>query len=396
MRFLQWSRGLYIFCSIAVFFLDVDMNKEQEISLAIGRIINSCGGNVLQPEDKMKYLLMDLLPKYANERRLIWTALHNGVGIQMYESWQKSGTINDQARRSCKRRLQDAFVADEAAEMVIAWLEAAFAVRERLPVADDGPQGDTRTVAEAVSRKAVNNGTGIEAGRTGNTAAKVEESSLLSFAQRFLSASSRSGRNSRMTGSNAGNSSQPIGRYIFDEGIASIEPREFAGASQLREVIFTNSITKVGDEAFANCTLLKNTALLYNMTQLGNGIFKGCSSLERLGLPATLSHLPRALCKRCSSLINVNLPQRLREIGDEAFRECTSLQELRLPDGLESIGNRAFMGCSGLQKLRIGRKVKYIGRDAFLGCGRDFSLEIDNNTLAIRYCILHKIKYTRL
>lgn len=368
------------------------MNKDCEISLAIGKIINSCGSNVLQPENKMKYLLMDLLPKYVNERRLIWTALHNGVGIQMYESWQKSGTINDQARRMCKRRLQDAFVADEAAEMVIAWLEAAFAVRERLPVAYDGSQGDTSHVAEAVPLKAGTNG---EAGRAGNTAAKAEKTSLLGFAQRFLSSSSRSGRNSSRAAANAG-SSQLTGRYIFDEGIKSIASREFAGASQLTEVIFTNSITTVGDDAFANCISLKRAALLYNMKQLGNGIFKGCSSLEQLGLPATLSQIPRALCKRCSSLINVNLPQRIREIGDEAFRECTSLQELRLPDGLESIGDRAFMGCSSLQRLSIGRKVKYIGRDAFVGCGRDFSLEIDNNTLAIRYCILHKIKYTRL
>ncbi len=374
------------------------MTKDQEISLAIGKIINSCGSSVLQPEAKMKYLLMDLLPKYVNERQLIWIALNNAVGMKMHESWQKSGTVNDQARGICKRRLQDAFVADEAAEMVIAWLEAAFAVRERLPVADDGSQAHTKPVAEAVSLRRGNNTVRSNAGRDENVVGtgKAEQSSLLSFAQRFLSVSSRSGMNNSRNGGNVGRNGQHVGRYIFDDGITSIKPREFANAIQLTEVIFTNSITSVGDEAFANCTSLKNISLLYNMTQLGHSIFKGCQALERLGLPATLSQLPRALCKRCSNLVDVNLPQRLREIGDEAFRECTSLQELRLPEGLESIGDRAFMGCSSLNKLRIGRKVKYIGRDAFLGCDKDFSLEIDNNTFAIRYCILHKIKYTRL
>ena len=382
------------------------MDKDKEIALAIGKIINGYGGEMLSPYSRIKGLLMDLLPKYSKERRLIMIALSCGVGVVLYNNKDKNGRVNTKAKNSSKRFLLEAYVSEEAAEMVIEWIVASFSVRESLPkpkqyeyiyapVKQDFELHD----AENSSKKHLPT----------DTVEKRETDAVLrmrEIASRFLSPSSKSniiqGEDRTKikfdaTGHIFLQGDLRTDSYVFEDGVTSIAEKAFANASHLQSVTFTNSIIYVGKEAFANCTSLTNVVLLRNMKNLGEGIFKGCSALDSIILPSNMETIPGAMFKRCSNLININIPRTLQKIGDEAFRECAALEEINLPDTLASIsiGDRAFWGCSSLHTIRIGQNVKQIGRDAFLGCAPDFCIDVVNNMYVIKYCVVHHIKFNR-
>lgn len=57
-----------------------------EISQVVGKIINGYGVDYLKANSGIKPLLMDLLPKYVNERELLIKALSLNVGVDLYAS----------------------------------------------------------------------------------------------------------------------------------------------------------------------------------------------------------------------------------------------------------------------------------------------------------------------
>ncbi|MBR2142078.1 leucine-rich repeat domain-containing protein [Anaerovibrio sp.] len=266
------------------------MDKNKEIILAIGKIINGYGGEMLSPYSRIKALLMDLLPKYSKERRLILTALSCGVGNELYNNRGNDGQVSNKARNSSKRFLVEAYVSEEAAEMVIEWIVAAFSVRESLPKPKQyeavyEPVQQDFELSYAETEKSNNEQLPI------NTANNKESDDILrmrEMASRFLSSTSKSniihdrhGAKIKFdtTGSIVLQGDLQSDSYVFEDGVTSIGEKAFANASRLESVTFTNDIIFIGKEAFANCTSLTNVVLLRNMKKLGEGIFKGCSSL---------------------------------------------------------------------------------------------------------------------
>ena len=388
------------------------MDIDDEISLAIGKIINGYGSELLGKSLEIKGLLMDLLPKYKKERMLILTALSCGVGEELYKSKKKFGAVTDKTQNTCKRYLVEAYVSENAADMVIHWLVASFEVTEALPKPKryedncmhqsmqdfDLPLADD-TLPVQNSHIPSENGSNLEK--------RVDDSvsRMRSIASRFLSCKAKKaayqGDYSSQAKYDASGTVILQGDlhcdvFIFDDNIRIVGEKAFANARSLESVTFTNNIESIEKEAFMNCSALTNIIMLRSMKKIGEGIFKGCIALTTANLPANMLEIPMAMFKKCISLTCVNMPSALETIGDEAFRECSSLESITISDTVKCIGDRAFMGCSSLRTIMIGPGIKRIGRDAFVGCAPDFHIDVINNMRVIQYCILHKIRYNRL
>lgn len=376
------------------------MEKNEEISIAIGKIINGYGYKLLSPFSHIKGLLMDLLPRYKKEQMLLLTALSCGVGDELYKSKKNDGNVSDKAKKNCKRFLIEAYVSEEAADMVIGWIVASFEVKDSLPKPKHY-ENDTSPIIQDFEIASSENEPVSHADQIANDSVQH----MREIASRFLSSTSRKEKiqehdNSNIQCDDTGkvliHGDLTATEYIFDEEITTIGDRAFINANNLVSVTFTNNITNIGKEAFANCIGLTNVVLLRSMQVIGAGVFKGCSSLSNISMPSNMEIIPNSMFKKCSSLLSITIPRSVQIIGDEAFRECTSLKMVNMPATLTSIGNRTFMGCINLHSIIIPSSVKNIGRDAFIGCADDFSVDIIDNIYAIKYCILHHIKYNRI
>lgn len=391
-----------------------NMNKNEEISLAIGKIVNSYGNEALQSTDSknIKGLLMDLIPRYKNERALLLLAISCGVGTELYTKRTGGSNISDNTKRYCRKLLMEAYVSENAADMVINWIINSFDVKESLPKIERTKEilpGEQDFEICDLSSKRQNNDYRDSYQKLTNSQNDMQDSGLVirNIARRFLSRSSQEACKKNVVDYNVNIEYNAEGNMvlkgdftcdsiIFDENVEIIGARSFFNAVNLKNVTFTNGITKIGKEAFANCTALTRIVLLRNLRDMEEGIFKGCYSLENVKLPVSMDKIPASTFKKCLNLLDVNIPRKLTEIGDEAFRECESLRELIIPDTLVYIGDRAFMGCKELREITLGKGIKKIGRDAFVGCANDFCINIIDNMYVIKYCILQHIKYKRI
>ena len=387
------------------------MDIDDEISLAIGKIINSYGGELLGKPLEIKGFLMDLLPKYKKERMLILNALSCGVGEVLYKSKKESGGTTNRVQNTCKRYLLDSYVSEEAADMVIKWIIASFEVTEVLPkpqhYEEEPPTLSVQDFDISVPGSNFKQDSSCARESCSTPVADVKDSVLRmrSLANRFLSSGSKK------LVSEAGNdfslkydvSGKVVLQgdlkcqfFTFDDNVHTVGERAFANAHRLEGVTFTNNIEVIGKEGFINCSAIPNISILRSIKQIGEGAFKSCSSLTTANLPVNILEIPTAMFKKCISLTLVNMPRTLESIGAEAFRECSSLEAIIIPDTVKSIGDRAFMGCSKLRTITLGSHINKIGRDAFIGCDSEFYIDIVNNVRAIQYCIVNKIKYNRL
>lgn len=387
------------------------MDIDDEISLAIGKIINSYGGELLGKSLEIKGFLMDLLPKYKKERMLILTALSCGVGEALYKSKKESGVVTNRVQNTCKRYLLESYVSEDAANMVIKWLIASFEVTEVLPKSQYYEEEHTTLSIQdfdiSVSDDTFRQDSSIDNESCSTSVTEVKNSvfRMRSLASRFLSSRSKK---LVAEADNDYSLKYDVSRkvvlqgdlncqfFTFDDNVHVVGERAFANAHRLEGITFTNKIEVIGKEAFINCSALTNIIILRSIIKIGEGAFKNCSSLTTVSLPVNILEIPTAMFKKCISLTLVNMPRALESIGDEAFRECSSLEAIIIPDTVKSIGDRAFMGCSRLRTITIGPNINKIGRDAFIGCSSEFHIEIVNNVRAIQYCILNRIKYNRL
>lgn len=361
-----------------------------EISQVVGKIINGYGVDYLKANSGIKPLLMDLLPKYVNERELLIKALSLNVGVDLYASWERNGKVLTNAKQNAERILKEAFIAATAAKRVIRWLCNSFDVKEALPRhAYQGKLCSSPSIATKFSYEKV-------------VDAEKNISKMQSIADRFLNTTtknmhvSKDGNKLEARYEADGTVLKKINLYCtnftIEAKVSRIAAHAFANAKFLESVTFTNNVEVIEREAFWGCTRLKNVVLLPGVKIMGEGLFRGCIELVSVILPASISEISACMFKNCVNLSNINIPASLERIASEAFSGCHNLREIRCPDSLFFIDTKAFWGCSNLKKVFIPSNVREIGAEAFSGCSNDLCVDILNNDYAFEYCRRNDIK----
>ncbi len=142
---------------------------------------------------------------------------------------------------------------------------------------------------------------------------------------------------------------------------------QFAGCTQLAEVVIGEGLTEVSNNAFANCASLGKVTLPDTVTILGESSFQNCSKLTTINWPAELKSIGTSAFQKCTSLTELKLGTAVETLSSSAFRDCTGLTSITLPDSVVSLGVSVFHGCSKLSELTLGAKLTEIQGNAFTG-----------------------------
>lgn len=142
---------------------------------------------------------------------------------------------------------------------------------------------------------------------------------------------------------------------------------QFAGCTQLAEVVIGEGLTEVSNNAFANCAALEKVTLPDTVTILGESSFQNCSKLTTINWPAGLKSIGTSAFQKCISLTELKLGTAVETLSSSAFRDCTGLTSITLPDSVVSLGVSVFQGCSKLSELTLGAKLTEIQGNAFTG-----------------------------
>lgn len=150
---------------------------------------------------------------------------------------------------------------------------------------------------------------------------------------------------------------------------------------------------KIGRKAFKNAILLSSIVFTDTLKEIGESAFENCIGIENIILPRSIELIGERAFRYCERISSIVLPQGIKSIGACAFQGCRSLNSLSVPRSVREIGNMAFNGCSSLKKVIVQENVSFIGDGVFDGCP-DIEVAIKNNEYVVKYCKIHRIKYT--
>ncbi len=200
---------------------------------------------------------------------------------------------------------------------------------------------------------------------------------------------------------------------MVPDGVTTIAPEAFLGASRLAKVSLYKSVQNVGENAFGNCSALSTVQVYWsNPLSVPANTFAGVDVANAtLNVPVGTESLYAAadvwkdfgsiatfsdeysdiifadanVEAVCVSKFDTNGDGKINGVEAKAVTdlgnafsgntEITSFAELSYFTGLTEIAANAFKGCTALTTLTIPSSVKTIGESAFEGC------EVLNTTL---------------
>ena len=250
-------------------------------------------------------LLMDHLPDFDKERRLLVRAVKAGVLTMLVKGRGEPEIAVLKAKRYL---LGEIYLAENACDFILACFTYLL----------DLPYKSAYRVGEQETGQVENDDDGV----TG----AAEEASALTAADAVRSKLSRN--------------------IIVPEGYVKINDSVYHGYVRLKTVKLPSGMMVIGRYAFAECVHLVSIELPDSVCVIKQGAFSGCERLK-----------------------TVKLPRRLCEIDDELFGGCVSLSEVDIPSSVCMIGAGAFSGCQRLERVNLPKEIRYIDPTAFSYCG---------------------------
>lgn len=150
--------------------------------------------------------------------------------------------------------------------------------------------------------------------------------------------------------------------------------------------------TAIKGFAFDEFNFLKSVTIPEGVVAIGEYAFSNCVRLSVVNLPSSLRFIKTSAFESCPKLTSMNIPNGVISIEDGTFQFCENLQSVTIPDTVGSIGNSAFSCCENLGIIRIPDSVKYIGEDAFNYCS-NVIVECVEYSYVHKYCQANGIMY---
>ena len=276
-------------------------------------------------------LLMDHLPEFDKERRLLVRAVKAGVLATLIKGRHEPEIAILKAKRSL---MGEAFLAENASDFVLACFTYLL----------DLPYQSAYRVGEQEIRQVR-----TEEDTAGEAAFSASGAAALTAADAVRSKLSRN--------------------IAVPEGYVRINDFVYHGYVRLKTVKLPSTMLVIGRYAFAECVHLVSIELPDSVCVIKQGAFSGCERLK-----------------------TVRLPRRLCEIDDELFGGCVSLSEVDIPSSVCMIGAGAFSGCEKLERVNLPRGIRYIDPTAFSYCGM-LTVSCEAGSYARRFCEEHDIRH---
>ena len=205
-------------------------NAKENFRHALRAVIETYGTEILDDSRRTNALLMDYVPGQARERKLIVSALEEGIGGDLLKARGADSSDLKLCVNRCIRCLVDAtWVTEEAAQFAVDSITYALGIKI---TESSAPKQDH--LSELIKGTILPNNADLP--------------TLL-------------------------NQYQMIGY------------KAFAANSALKDVIVPQTIREIKPQAFLDCIHLKQVSLPATIEAIGAGAFSGCDSLETIQIP---------------------------------------------------------------------------------------------------------------
>ncbi len=406
-------------------------NRERDFFSAIKEIVATYGKSTIGDIQRMNALLMDYAPGQTRERKLIISALEEGIGGELVRSVDKTETERKLCFNRCvKHLIAESWVTEEAARFAVQAIAVAveFEISELPAVARQTARQQEKMLEKGACPRGVN-----------------LSSALLGYT---------------VIGYKAFAAHVSLVEAVVPHGVKRIMPKAFVDCVRLRRVVLPSSIEQIGHGAFAGCDALETVDIEKNpyygvvaglvidkkqkaLMRATRKIHSICaipheietvqaraferSEVEEISIPRSLRSF-HADCVRfcgklrqfsadsgnpyfstvggvlhtkdrtvllrfptgypgasyiveetvvrietgafsgCANLETITFTSSLKTIGPKAFELCPKLSSLLIPSSVELIGERAFQYCDKLASVMLPRSIQEIGDYAFCGC----------------------------
>lgn len=290
-------------------------NAKENIRQALYAVIEAYGTEILNNSRRTNALLMDYAPGQARERKLIISALEEGIGNELLKARGKNNGELQLCFKRCIRCLVDeSWVTEEAAQFAVEVIAYALGISStEIPQAKTNSSRSSQTQElELVKGSFVPNGT-----------------DLLTLLSRY----------------------QVIGY------------KAFAAEQSLKELILPQNIKIIKQKAFLDCVQLKQIALPSTIEEIGLGAFSGCDALESISMERNANYAVvggMLIDKKNKALMRVTrsasskcvIPREVTTIHARAF-ERSEIRSIVLPRNLSELARNAFVFCGNLESFEI-------------------------------------------
>ena len=390
----------------------------EKFKQALHALTDAYGMEILKDSRRTNALLMDYAPGQARERKLIISALEEGIGNDLLNARDNKDIDLQFCFKRCVRRIVDAsWVTEEAAQFAVETIAYALGISGVgiHKTAENQPQSEQKQMAELLKGAFVPNGDDV----------------LILLSQY------------QIIGYKAFAADQSLGELVLPQTIRIIKSNAFLGCTRLRKITIPSTIEKIGKGAFSGCDSLesicleknanysvaggmlidKNSKALMratrsvaskciiprevsaihahafersevrsvvlprNLSKLSENAFEFCGSLESFEIDSHNEHYctmegvlhtkdRKELVRFPSGYPGVNyiIEDTVTHIADGAFCGTANLEAMTFTSNLKSIGSRAFEYCRKLSSLVLPSSVEIIGERAFQYCDQLFSI----------------------
>lgn len=407
-------------------------NVYNDYKMILRNIVKTYGTGIFCEVHRVNALLMDFAPSQSRERKLIVSALEEGIALSLQNARIQNEADQQICLNRCIQRLIDETWVTEAA--------AQFAVN---------------SIAFAYGMGVIS-----EIPRTQYEASSIQTLELLKGTYDSSKTLEEVLRQYQIIGYKALATEQGLTKLKIPSCIHEIKSKAFWGCNHLKHITLPSQVERIGAYAYSRCDSLevieierntnyividgmlidqKSKALMratrstnekciippdvtiihknafersdineivlpQNLEVLETGAFSFCYKLQHFSISSynkffvtidgvlhaknrkilirfpsgytgvnyimedTVSIIFDSSFSGTANLETLTFTNNLKVIGRKAFEYCPKLTSLVLPSNVEIIGERAFQYCSNLASVMLPRGIQEIGDFAFCGC----------------------------
>lgn len=317
-------------------------SKELNIRMALKGVIESHDVEITDVK-RINALLMDYVPKLQRERKLIVSALKEGVGAELLKVKELTTSEQKQAATRCAKQLiSDIWITETAAFYAVTSIAFALGINLELEVnnmAHNESSGNPQRETISIDNKEITKG--------------------------------------------LYDSSENINHFLCKYGI--IGYKAFAANKNIQSVEIPDRVKIIRSKAFMNCSNLRAIKISSNIESIAEQVFDGCFKLENIIVGQNKHY-----CVTNNILIDKSERKVLRVAN-------ISTAEVAVPDGIATICDRAF-DRNLTEKIALSKSVTDISKNSFFECYKlkAFYVDSKNSTLSSLNGVLHSKNGTKL
>lgn len=317
-------------------------NKELNIRMALKKVLENYDVEITDIK-RINALLMDYVPKLQRERKLIVSALKEGVGMELLKAKELTESEQKQAATRCTKQLiSDIWITESAAFYAVTSIAFAIGIEVELEASNTSstePSGNAQGEIISLDDKEVTKG--------------------------------------------LYNGDEDINKFLSKYGI--IGYKAFAANKNLQSVEVSDRVKKIRSKAFMSCSNLHTIKISSSIESIAEQVFDGCFKLENIVVGSNNHY-----CVINNILID-KLERKVLRVANKGN------VEIAIPDGIIIICDRAF-DRNLTERISLSKSVAQFSQKAFFECYnlKEFYVDGKNSVFTSLDGVLHSKDRTKL